>query len=72
MLEYFSIVIEHHEAITLLSAKDLRGSALALVRPIFEIMYKAAWVCTTATPSQVDKLGRASLTFPARECAAPL
>jgi len=64
MLEYFSIAIEHHEAITLLTANDLRGSALALVRPIFEIMYKAAWVCTTATDQQVERIRADNFDFP--------
>src|SRR5690348_14092597 len=64
VLEYFSIAIEHHEAITLLTANNLRGSALALIRPIFEIMYKAAWVCTTATDQQVEKIKRSNFDFP--------
>src|SRR5262249_41343936 len=52
ILEYISIALEHHDAITLLTQNDLRGSALTLVRPIFEVLYKTAWILTTATDLQ--------------------
>ena len=46
LLEYLGVALEHHEAITVLVRNDLRGSALSLVRPVFEILYRTAWVCT--------------------------
>lgn len=36
------IALEHQEAIILLARHGLSGSALALVRPVFEILYRAA------------------------------
>ena len=38
LLSYAWLALEHHEAITILVRKELFGSALALARPVFEIM----------------------------------
>jgi hypothetical protein len=64
ILEYMAIALEHHDAITLLAQNDLRGSALALVRPIFEVLYKAGWIITTATDQQVEKIKKGNFKFP--------
>ncbi len=64
ILEYMSIALEHHDAITLLTLNHLRGSALTLVRPIFEVLYKAAWILTTATDEQVEKIKNDKFDFP--------
>ena len=45
LLSYASIALEHQEAIVQLARHGLSGSAFALVRPVFEILYRAAWIC---------------------------
>jgi hypothetical protein len=42
LLSYASIALEHQEAIVMLARHGLSGSAFALVRPLFEILYRAA------------------------------
>ena len=64
ILEYMSIALEHHDAITLLAQNHLRGSALTLVRSIFEVLYKAGWVLTTASDQQVEKIKEGNFNFP--------
>src|SRR6266581_209288 len=64
ILEYMAIALEHHDAITLLTQNHLRGSALTLVRPIFEVLYKGAWILTTATDEQVEKIKQGKFDFP--------
>src|SRR5262249_44496956 len=39
------------------------GSAFALVRPIFEILYRAAWICACAKPKEVDRIKAGKFTF---------
>jgi hypothetical protein len=53
---YFDIAIEHHSAIDLLIKESLFGSACALVRPIAETVYRAAWVNACASPQQLKQL----------------
>jgi hypothetical protein len=53
---YFNIVIEHHAAIDLLIKEGLFVSAFALVRPLAETVYRAAWVNACATPQQLEQL----------------
>ncbi|MGO8838161.1 MAG: DUF6988 family protein [Limisphaerales bacterium] len=53
---YFDTVIEHHAAIDLLIKNNLFGSGFALLRPIAETLYRAAWVNACATPQQLEQL----------------
>ena len=53
-LSYLSLCLDHHQAITLLMRKPLYGSAMALVRPIFEAMIKAHWVNKCASDAEVN------------------
>lgn len=53
---YFDTVIEHHAAIDLLIKANLSGSGFALLRPIAETLYRAAWVNACATPQQLEQL----------------
>jgi len=64
LLSYASIALEHQEAIVLLTRHGLSGSAFALVRPIFEILYRAAWICACAKPGEVDRIKAGKFTFP--------
>jgi hypothetical protein len=52
LLAYTNIALEHQEAIVALVRRGLRGSAVALVRPVFEILYKAAWICPAKSPKR--------------------
>ncbi len=63
-LAYASIALEHQEAMTLLIRHGLRGSAVALIRPIFEIFYRAAWIHHCAKPNQIEKIKKGKFRFP--------
>jgi len=59
---YVDIALEHHEAIWLLSKSKLNGSAFAVVRLVFDAMFRAFWINKVATEQQIeqtidDKLG---------------
>jgi len=47
--------LEHHEAIWLLSERNLSGSALAMVRLVWDAMFRALWLNACATDEQVEK-----------------
>jgi len=64
LLEYFSTALEHQAAIILLVRNNLRGSALALVRSVFEIVYRSLWVQFCATSEQADKIKKGPFDFP--------
>lgn len=53
---YTDIALEHHASICLLVNRKLYGSSFALVRPLFEIFYRAHWVCGCATGEQIQKI----------------
>jgi hypothetical protein len=55
---YTSLALEHHEAITRLIRSDLHGSAMALVRPVFEILFQSHWVFGCAKPNDVDRIAK--------------
>ena len=50
--------------IILLSRSGLRGSAFALVRPIFENLYRVAWMYGGAEPEELRNLGKKNSQFP--------
>jgi hypothetical protein len=59
---YVDIALEHHEAIWVLTKRRLNGSAFAMVRPVFDTMYRAFWINKVATEQHIeraidDKLG---------------
>jgi hypothetical protein len=55
-LAYLNLSLDHHRAIVLLMRNWHHGSALALVRCVFEAMLRAHWVVACATPAQVDQV----------------
>lgn len=62
---YTDIAIEHHESIHLLIAQKLCGSAFALVRPLFETLYRAHWVNKCASDEQIEAIyNQDSFNFP--------
>jgi hypothetical protein len=56
ILAYTSLAIGHHVAIIQLMRSDQHGSALALVRPVFETMLRAHWVVACAKDEEVDQM----------------
>lgn len=62
---YTSLALEHQEAITRLVRSDLHGSAMALVRVVFETLFNAHWMYGCAKPHQVAKIAKAHFRFPA-------
>jgi hypothetical protein len=64
LLSYASLALEHHEAITILVRKELFGSALALARPVFEIMWRSGWVRAIASPEQIAQVLADTIRFP--------
>jgi len=65
LLSSASIALEHQEAIVLLARHRMFGSAFALVRPIFEILYRSVWVCACAKPEDVDRIKAGKFSYPA-------
>jgi hypothetical protein len=64
VMGYLSLALEHHEGIAMLLRNNLRGSALVLIRPIFEILYRAFWIATCSNPQDIEKLWRNKFEFP--------
>lgn len=64
LLAYHSILAEHHSAIFLLVQNDLHGSAFALVRALYEPLYRAHWIVGCANEAQIDKILEGKDIFP--------
>jgi hypothetical protein len=64
LISYLSLALEHQEGILTLIRNHLRGSALALVRPVFEIFCRSFWVVDHATPEDVEKIWGNEFHFP--------
>ena len=64
LLAYVSVAMEHQQAIVLLARKHLYGSALALVRCVYEILYRAAWTYSCAKPHEVTRIWEGRFDFP--------
>jgi Family of unknown function (DUF6988) len=47
--------LEYHEAIWLLHKRKLNGSALAMIRLVFDAMFRALWLRAVATDEQVEQ-----------------
>jgi len=56
--------LEHHEAIWRLRESALNGSALAMVRLVWDAMLRAVWLNACATDEQVEQASRDELMFP--------
>jgi len=59
--------LEHHEAIWLLRERGLNGSALAMVRLVYDAMFRALWLRAIATKEQVEQARRDELKFPSMD-----
>ncbi len=62
---YVDIALEHHEAILLLIKSNLLGSAFALVRPLFDTMFRTLWINKAADQCQIEEASRDKDIFPA-------
>ena len=68
---YVDIALEHHEAIWLLTKSKLNGSAFAMVRLVYDAMFRAFWINKVASDQQIDQAIRDELGFPIETiCAA--
>jgi hypothetical protein len=64
-LAYAAITLEHQYAILTLSRNNIRGSALALLRPQVETAFRGLWIIKCATDDQVVVIGqRGAEPFP--------
>jgi len=64
LLAYHSLLAEHHSAIFLLIQNDLCGSAFALVRPVYEILYRAHWIAACASEKHIEDIFDDKDVFP--------
>jgi hypothetical protein len=64
LLAYLAVALEHYEAIVLLARSGLFGSALALTRSVYEIMWHAAWSNAYSSPGQIKKILKGKFKFP--------
>jgi hypothetical protein len=55
-LAYAGITLEHQYAILTLSRNNIRGSALALLRPQVETAFRGLWTIKCATDDQVEAI----------------
>jgi hypothetical protein len=55
VIGFMAQIIEHQEAVLLLIDEDLVGSALALMRPVVEAMYRGLWIDKCATDEEVKR-----------------
>jgi Family of unknown function (DUF6988) len=65
LIAYLDIALEHHEAIYLLVKSQLHGSAFALVRSLFDAVFRALWINSCATEDQIEEVAsRDKAKFP--------
>lgn len=62
-LAYFDIANEHIHSIYFLIQNSLNGSALALVRPFYETIYRALWMYAFATDDEVTAIRNGKFKF---------
>jgi hypothetical protein len=58
------VALEHQSAINLLIRNHHPGSAMSLVRPILEAMYKGTWAIAHATEGDAEKMRRDAFDWP--------
>lgn len=61
---YVDIALEHHKAIWQLHESRLNGSALAMVRLVWDPYLRALWINKVATEQQIEQASRDELRFP--------
>ena len=61
---YVDIALEHHKAIWQLHKSGLIGSALAMVRLVWDPYLRALWINKVATAEEIEQASRDDLRFP--------
>jgi hypothetical protein len=64
LLGYVSIAREHHTAIWLLNKSGLNGTALGVVRFMFDAYLRALWINKCAVAEEIDQAVHDTLRFP--------
>lgn len=64
LMAYHSLLAEHHTSVHLLIQYKLYGSSFALVRPLYEPLYRAHWVNGCATEDQINQIVEGKNVFP--------
>ena len=64
LFSYTTLALEHNDAIMLLVRNGLFGSALALARPVIEIMWHAGWANAFASNDQIEEILNGRFRFP--------
>jgi hypothetical protein len=68
LFSYTTLALEHSDATMMLVRSGLFGSALALARPVIEIMWHAGWANAFASDEQIEQILTGKFRFPsARE-----
>ena len=55
VIGFIAQLVEHHQAVLVLIAHDMIGSAFALARPIMEGMYRGLWINVCATEAEITR-----------------
>jgi hypothetical protein len=61
---YVDIALEHHKAIWQLHKSGLNGSALAMVRLVWDPYLRALWINKVATEQHIEQASRDEFQFP--------
>ncbi len=55
--------LEHHEAIWLLHSRKLNGSAMAMIRLVYDAMFRALWLNACAKAEQIEQAAEDELNW---------
>jgi len=58
------VALEHHKAVVLLIARSLHGSAIAMLRPLFEAYVRGVWLHRCATERELADFAQDRLAHP--------
>lgn len=64
LFAYTTLALEHNDSIILLVRNGLYGSALALARPVIEIMWHAGWANAFANEEEIGEILNGRFRFP--------
>jgi hypothetical protein len=64
LLAYVGLGLEHVDSIIILMKHGNVGSALALYRPVIEILWRGSWTAACATDEQVQAMRKDDFRFP--------
>lgn len=70
LIGFIDTALEHHSAIIVLIRSHLCGSAMALVRPVFEMMLRGTWAVEHASESDAQQMLEDRFKWPTMETLA--